>query len=260
MVDTERYISQLEKRLLEQEQLIALLNEKIASLESRTAGVVCDSFAGVVKSGTSGNAGGGAPRRSQSKSKPGDSLMIIGSRKTDIDSVPNVQSFQLFVTRIAPETSSQKLGETLLSSVPDLTSVRCSKLKTKHESYTSFHVVVPDHQSSLVSCEEAWPEGALIKRFSGKLLKSYVVEAFDSTTPGDSGSAPAPSKASKGKKTMTNKVAASKSKNTVAGVGGAVKSPAKARTIGTGVDGVVKSPLTGISPKNTRSKDPPKKS
>lgn len=46
---TERYVSQLEKQFLEQEQLISLLNQKIAGLESATDGG--KSFAGAVKFG-----------------------------------------------------------------------------------------------------------------------------------------------------------------------------------------------------------------
>uniref|UniRef100_A0A8D8TYR6 Uncharacterized protein n=1 Tax=Cacopsylla melanoneura TaxID=428564 RepID=A0A8D8TYR6_9HEMI len=70
-----------------------------------------------------------------------------------------------------------------MSSVPDMTSVRCSKMKTRHTSYASFHVVIPADQCHLVDSEGAWPEGSFVKIFSGRLLPSFVLESFDSSAP-----------------------------------------------------------------------------
>lgn len=174
--NTERYVAQLEKRLLEQEQLISLLNEKIASLESATDGG--KSFAGALKFGpnvvSSGSSGG-------AKSNNRDSApSFVGSRKTTLSSVPTVRYCQFFATRMNPTTTAVELAKDLLKDVENLTSVKCCKLKTKHPSYSSFHVVVPEEQKQLVCGEEAWPEGAFVKLFSGRLLDSYILESYDS--------------------------------------------------------------------------------
>lgn len=182
-VPIERYVSQLEDRLREQAQLIALLNGKILDLESS---IKSHSFTDIVKMNHGGGDEGTTSfKRSEMNSKPNkdERFLIIGSKKSDISSVPFVRYLQLFVTRIDPSTSCRKLAENLMSDVPDLCSVICSKLKTKHASYASFHVVVPEHQKPLVCGNQVWPEGALIKQFSGKLLKSYVTEEFNSADP-----------------------------------------------------------------------------
>ncbi|KAI5715797.1 hypothetical protein M8J77_022552 [Diaphorina citri] len=86
-------------------------------------------------------------------------------------------------TRINPEISAKELGEGLWSGAPELSSVKCSKLKTKYDSYTSFHSIVREAEKVLISSEEVWPEGALVKLFSGKLLKSPVTDYFNSDSP-----------------------------------------------------------------------------
>ncbi|KAI5735128.1 hypothetical protein M8J77_014587 [Diaphorina citri] len=185
-IDVERYVAQLEKRLLEQEQLISLLNQKIAGLESADGGG--GSYANVLKAGTSGSSGGGerssggsgVEQRKSSSNVQGPSF--VGSRKTTISSVPTIRYSQFFATRLSPSITADELANDLLKDVADLTSVKCCKLKTKHHSYSSFHVVVPEEQKQLVSCDAAWPEGAFVKEFSGRLLQSYVLESFDSST------------------------------------------------------------------------------
>ncbi|KAL1448179.1 hypothetical protein WDU94_003685, partial [Cyamophila willieti] len=202
-----------------------------------------------------------------------DSFQIIGSKKTDISSVPSVRYSQIFVTRITPDTSAKKLGEDLRSGAPELSSVKCSKLKTKYDSYASFHIVVPEAEKVLISSEEVWPEGALVKQFSGKLLKTHVVEYFNSDNPNQNqlpGSSrvkvrPTVAKGSQSKAPNGKSAAAASASATVtaasAAVGGASGAKAKPKAGGSGVASTaspksVKSPATAavISPKNMRSR------
>lgn len=174
-VDVERYVAQLEKRLMEQEQLITLLNQKIVKLESGVgAGKL---FSTVLNTKSSAISDGAATWRHTHRDQ-GPSF--VGSKKTSISSVSNVRYSQFFVTRLDPELSAADLTRDLLKDVGGLSSVKCSKLRTRHSSYASFHVVVPEGEKQWLECAAAWPEGAFIKTFFGRLLKSYILESFDS--------------------------------------------------------------------------------
>lgn len=180
-VDRERYVTQLEKRCAEQEDLIALLKDKVRSLELG-AGSGAATYSNVAANAPSSADGGDL--HAHSRAKP--PLSFIGSRKSGvslISTVPHVRYAQFFVTRIDPAISSRQMAEYLLGNLPELSFVRCSKIKTRHSSYASFHVVVPELQTSLVSCGDAWPEGTLVKLFVGKLLNSYILESFNSESP-----------------------------------------------------------------------------
>ncbi|KAI5710250.1 hypothetical protein M8J75_007001 [Diaphorina citri] len=56
-------------------------------------------------------------------------------------------------------------------------------MKTRHTSYSSFHLSIPEDQKDLINCNDAWPEGVLVKPFTGKLLKNYILESYDSLDP-----------------------------------------------------------------------------
>ncbi|KAI5712264.1 hypothetical protein M8J75_007016 [Diaphorina citri] len=85
-----KYIDQLEKRVLEQEQLIALLNEKILSLKSTPQ--VNQPNAADVRSPTSCN----VPPRDQNM----DQMSFVGTRKSDVPSVTTTKYNQYFVSRV----------------------------------------------------------------------------------------------------------------------------------------------------------------
>lgn len=178
-IDVSKYVAQLEKRLLEQEQLITLLNEKIVRLESdpclSSPSSGAPSFSSVVQSGVSGVG------RGQTKTSSNDaSSAFVGSKRSDIATVPTKRVSQFFVSRLSPTLSATELTKDLQKDVAELSTIKCCKLKTRHPSYASFHVVVPEEQGRLLSSGDVWPEGSLIKRFTGKLLQSYILESFDS--------------------------------------------------------------------------------
>lgn len=170
-VHIDKYVLQLEKRILEQEQLIALLNEKLAAVTS-------SSKAGA-EAGTSGTGARHTLR------KPDDrGVAFVGSRKSDnVQVVANTKYTSYFVTRVHPDVTAEVLAKDLLSNVEELSSVRCTKMKTKHISYASFQVVIPADQGHLVESDGAWPEGSFVKLFSGRLLPAYIKECFDSNAP-----------------------------------------------------------------------------
>lgn len=125
-IDVWKYVSQLEKRLSEQEQLIALLREKNSGVESGNyanavqAKAQSSTSASNLQAGSSGDSrlpksqgNDGASKRHKSN----DSDSLVGSRKTDIASVPTAKLFQVFVSRIDPSITAQKFAEDLLSGV-----------------------------------------------------------------------------------------------------------------------------------------------
>lgn len=163
-----KYVSQLERRVEEQAQLICLLNEKLAGYESASEShpVVDDDTTRV---------------HDRQKKDERSSVTFIGSRKSEmVRSVVNKKYTQYFVTRVNPDVSAEVLARDLLSSMEGLSSVRCSRMKTKHTSYASFHIVIPSELSHLVESDGAWPEGSFVKIFSGRLLENYILEFFDS--------------------------------------------------------------------------------
>lgn len=176
-IDIQKYVTQLEKRVSEQETLIELLKEKVSSLEA--------------SSGTPHSSSGGT-KSSYSKvvrtpAAP-EVAPITGSRKSGIAAVQTTRYSHFFITRIKPSVSAAELTLDLLTYATELKSVICSKMSTKHSSYSSFHLSVLEEQKHLVSSDEAWPEGVLVKPFIGKLLKNYVTEKYDSLNPGGSSS------------------------------------------------------------------------
>lgn len=200
-VDLMKYVRQLEKRVEEQEQLIALLNEKLDSSKSSRPVGSKPSAADVVR-------GHHVSRGNDDRS----GVSFVGSRRSvNVSSVVTKKYTQYFVTRVSPDVTAETLAKDLLSNVEDLTAVKCSKMKTKHSSYASFHVTVPAELGHLVESEGAWPEGSLAKNFSGKLLSNYILESFDTDAPEK------PLKKGSGKPNLKNTSAASSGGTTASG-------------------------------------------
>jgi hypothetical protein len=50
----------------------------------------------------------------------------------------------------------------------------CTRLKTKFNSYSSYHVLVLEDEFPLINNTGVWPTGCLIAPFSGKLTPDWV--------------------------------------------------------------------------------------
>lgn len=84
----------------------------------------------------------------------------------------------LFVTRLHPDTSSENVCE-LLASVTEVTCFVCTRLRSKFDTYSSFHIAVDDDKLDVISDAELWPEGCLFRPFYGPLKDSM---RFDQTS------------------------------------------------------------------------------
>lgn len=78
---------------------------------------------------------------------------------------------ELFITRLDPETTSDDIEKFLLNDL-NLTYAKCTKLKTKFDTYSSFHAYIETDEFHLVNHEDVWPDGILVKPFFGKLHSS----------------------------------------------------------------------------------------
>jgi hypothetical protein len=50
----------------------------------------------------------------------------------------------------------------------------CTKLKTKFNSYSSFHIFVTEGEFSLINNTGVWPSGCLIAPYYGKLMSDQM--------------------------------------------------------------------------------------
>lgn len=53
--------------------------------------------------------------------------------------------------------------------------VKCHKLVTKYQTYSSFHVQVLETDLERVSDPSVWPEGCIISEFYGRLKNEQIV-------------------------------------------------------------------------------------
>lgn len=51
------------------------------------------------------------------------------------------------------------------------------KLRTKYDSYASFHLSGDDEVFAVMNSPDVWPDGSIFHQFFGKLDESRVVEA-----------------------------------------------------------------------------------
>ena len=79
----------------------------------------------------------------------------------------------LFVTRFDPLVTSEDVEEIVKE---QNISVKCTKLRTKYDSYSSFHVEVTESDFQTISNPNVWPNGIMIGPFYGKLRDSSVLK------------------------------------------------------------------------------------
>jgi hypothetical protein len=107
-----------------------------------------------------------------------------------------VRMKSLFVSRFSPEVTATDVEKSLQEQL-QLTSLVCTRLKTKHDSYASFHVSLPEGDFHLINNTGVWPNGCLIAPYYGRLSPDqiYTAEASDNSRgcSSDAGSLPPPS-------------------------------------------------------------------
>ncbi|KDR12811.1 hypothetical protein L798_13273 [Zootermopsis nevadensis] len=99
-------------------------------------------------------------------------LGVRNSASLPIDS-KMVRSKALFVSRFSPEATAADVDKSLKEQL-SLKRLVCTRLKTKFNFYTSFHILVNEEDFPLVNNTGVWPNGCLIAPFYGKLTPDQV--------------------------------------------------------------------------------------
>ncbi|KAG0434778.1 hypothetical protein HPB47_018892 [Ixodes persulcatus] len=99
---------------------------------------------------------------------------------------PSTRRRALFVTKLNPDTSCEDISSHL-SSV-GVEEVECRKLKTRYDSYASFHVSVAAKDFDKLSDPTVWPKSCLLKAFRGALREDLhhrgdVIATADALAP-----------------------------------------------------------------------------
>lgn len=108
--------------------------------------------------------------KSQSKTKSvingrnkHSSLQIADSR---------LRKSAIFVSRLSSTAVASDIEENL--KLLNLEYLVCTKLKTRYETYSSFHVEIPSVCIDAVLDPDLWPEGCIVSKFYGKLKSDQV--------------------------------------------------------------------------------------
>lgn len=72
---------------------------------------------------------------------------------------------EIFISRLDPETTDDQMHEYVKAQFGTATSIACIKLKTKFESYSSFHISLSSVAFADALMLTNWPAGALVKRY-----------------------------------------------------------------------------------------------
>jgi hypothetical protein len=83
------------------------------------------------------------------------------------------KSKALFVSRFCPEIPVDNVEKSLKEQL-SLKKLACTRLKTKFNTYSSFHVSVLEDEFPLINNTGVWPTGCLIAPFYGRLTPDQV--------------------------------------------------------------------------------------
>jgi hypothetical protein len=86
------------------------------------------------------------------------------------------------VSRFSPEVTTADIERSLNEQL-NLKSLSCTRLKTKFNSYASFHISVVEDDFHLINNTGVWPSGCLIAPYYGRLNNDQIYSSptLDST-------------------------------------------------------------------------------
>jgi hypothetical protein len=79
----------------------------------------------------------------------------------------------LFVSRFSPEVTAQDIEKSLEDQLK-ISSLTCTRLKTKFSTYASFHICVNEEDFPSTNNTRVWPNGCLIAPFFGRLNPEQI--------------------------------------------------------------------------------------
>ncbi|XP_033610480.1 uncharacterized protein LOC111872200 [Cryptotermes secundus] len=124
-------------------------------------------------------------RKTQAKLPPADIVAVstvrhrrqplIGVHKSP--SLPVIAKKErtkaLFVSRFSPKVTADDVHKSLKEQL-SLKKLVCTRLRTKFNTYASFHITVTEDEFSLINDVGVWPSGCLIAPYYGKLAPDQV--------------------------------------------------------------------------------------
>jgi hypothetical protein len=108
-----------------------------------------------------------------SKVKPRRQPLIGVRNSATLPVVKKERMKALFVSRFSPEVAAEDVRKSLEEQL-SLKKLACTRLKTKFNSYASFHVSVMEDEFSLINDVGVWPSGVIIAPYYGKLAPDQV--------------------------------------------------------------------------------------
>jgi hypothetical protein len=113
-------------------------------------------------------------------------IVMTGVRSSSSLSVVQMRVCRksLFVSRFSLDVTASDVEKSLKDQL-QLASLACTRLKTKHNSYASFHVSVAEDDFHLINNTSVWPNDCLIVPYYGRLNPDqiYTVEAPATSRP-----------------------------------------------------------------------------
>lgn len=98
-----------------------------------------------------------------------DPVPLRGTRlSSSLRTVVKTQKKAFFITRLDPGTQPGEI-ERFLKDEFSIEFVVCTRLRTKFDSYSSFHVLVNKNDFDKLNHDEVWPEGILATPYLGQL-------------------------------------------------------------------------------------------
>lgn len=112
-------------------------------------------------------------RRNKNKNKNKPVILCKGPSVSFQPAKKRIQRKAIFVTRVAPDTTTDVIDKHIKSNM-NISTAKCTKLKTKYDTYSSFHISFDEHHLEEITNPEIWPEGILISTFMGKLKDDQI--------------------------------------------------------------------------------------
>lgn len=82
----------------------------------------------------------------------------------------------LFVTRLGADCRAQEVQTYLELKCSSGKGIKCTRLKTRHDDYSSFHIAIDEDAFDELFSPDLWPEGCLFKEYFGALTESRKFE------------------------------------------------------------------------------------
>lgn len=156
---------------------ITKINRPPVSSDRVTSIKIPDSYVNVVNSGMTSTSTEPAGTFVSTNSVRQQKFIVGGKSKTASlkTASRSPKKAAVFVSRLDQSTQSREVEDFLLDL--NLTHLVCTKMKTKYNTYSSFHVEVLESELNILLDESVWPDGSIVTKFFGRLRRDQITES-----------------------------------------------------------------------------------